>query len=255
MRRSAWVVIFGPCASRRSCIVRNLNIVNGMPSRPERVARYRTGPGESSLIAAAMAAIERAQAPPSRAPPPARRTAASAAARAARRRPAPSPSRGGSTGAGSGATSAAVMAHDLLHRADHVVDVGVRHAGEDRQRDHPPVLLVGDRERVRREAVPLAVRRVQVERDEVDAGADVLGVERLDELGAVAGEQVQVQPQQVEVPGRLDVRPGSSASRSRASRRTPRCTARRWRSARPGSAPASSTAAAPAPPRRPSGCT
>ena len=53
---SFWITSSAFWASAPSTMVRNLNISNGTPSRPMRRWRKSTGPGESSLIAIAIAA-------------------------------------------------------------------------------------------------------------------------------------------------------------------------------------------------------
>ncbi len=81
----------------------------------------------------------------------------------------------------------------------------VGHRAEDREGDLPFERPGGNREVPRRVAVGLGVVGLEVERDEVHAGADPVPEEPGDELIAVHPRSVGVDPQHVEVPGRGDV--------------------------------------------------
>lgn len=91
---------------------------------------------------------------------------------------------------------------NILHRRDYVRHVVVAQAGMQRQRHHALILVVGNREIFRLEPVLIAVVGMQVDRDEVHAGADVARPHFLDELRAVECEPVQIQAQHVQMPRR-----------------------------------------------------
>src|SRR5262249_8010551 len=93
--------------------------------------------------------------------------------------------------------------NDLEHRVDHVADVGVAHAAVDRQRDLALVLAPGDRKVLGAVAVGLAVIRMRVEWDEVDARADAPPLQLLDDRGAVEAQAIGVDAQRVEGAGGL----------------------------------------------------
>jgi peptidoglycan/LPS O-acetylase OafA/YrhL len=74
-------------------------------------------------------------------------------------------------------------AHDEADALDDATDLGIGHAGPDRQADRPRVRGFGVREVAGAVAHP-PVERVEVERDEVDADADAGGSKAIDGAGA-----------------------------------------------------------------------
>ena len=100
---------------------------------------------------------------------------------------------------------------NLQHRIDHIGHIPVAHGAEDGERDLTQVLAVGDREILRFEAEGAPVIGVDVERDEVHAGADVPLPQPLDELVPADAEPVQIQPQLIEMPRVADSRPDSGS--------------------------------------------
>jgi len=99
--------------------------------------------------------------------------------------------------------SGAVLCDDIGDGVDDVLDVLVGHFGIDGQGDETLVFAVGYWEVFWGVAVGIAVVGVKVERDEVDAGADVARFQLDDELGPVDAEAGEVEAQHVEVPGVL----------------------------------------------------
>ena len=92
----------------------------------------------------------------------------------------------------------------LVECRDHVVEVGVRHPGVERQRQQALVGGLGDREAQAWE--PRLVVGVPVDRDVVDVDPDPLGPEGVEDRAAVDGEAVEPQPHEHEVPGRVRAR-------------------------------------------------
>jgi hypothetical protein len=84
--------------------------------------------------------------------------------------------------------------HGLLDRGDHVARVVVGHGGEERQGDDPRADLLGDREDAGLVAEALAVVGVEVDRLEVQAGADPLGFQAVHEVRPVGGEDREQVP-------------------------------------------------------------
>ena len=89
-------------------------------------------------------------------------------------------------------TGATRCCYDGCHRLHHITHVAVAHARVDRQRNLSLVLSEGHREVARLLAVGCAVVWVQVQRDEVDAGADLLLAQRLDKRCAIDREAIEV---------------------------------------------------------------
>src|SRR5918998_147684 len=158
---------------------RNLRSVNGWPSLPIRVARYSTGPRESSLI---------------RAPTTGHRGSVMMMTASESTTSRPRLTR-----------LSAVALHDVGDRFDDISDVLIAHGRVERQRHYALKLPVADGKVGRRVAVPIPVIGVQMYRYEVDARADVALGERLDERISVEREAIEMEPQHVEVPGVLYV--------------------------------------------------
>lgn len=83
-----------------------------------------------------------------------------------------------------------MLRHDIGHGSDDVLHVLVAHLGVDRQGDQPLVFAVGHGEIFGLVAIGLAVVGVNVQRDEVNARADVARLERVDECGPVQAQPV-----------------------------------------------------------------
>lgn len=83
-----------------------------------------------------------------------------------------------------------MLRHDIGHGVDDVLHILIAHLGVDGQRDQPQIFAVGDREIFGLVAIGLAVVGVNVQRDEVNARADVARLERVDECGPVQAQPV-----------------------------------------------------------------
>src|SRR5947209_6519519 len=82
---------------------------------------------------------------------------------------------------------------DRGHRFDNVVDIIVCEARAQWQRDHAHVLAIGDRVVLWLVAVLVAVEGLQMDRNEVDARADVQRPELLDESCAVDVQHLEIE--------------------------------------------------------------
>jgi len=70
-----------------------------------------------------------------------------------------------------------VLGDNVFHGVDHVLYVVLAHPWEQGQGDHALVFPIGHREVIGFVAILIPVVRVEVDGDEVDAGADVAGLE------------------------------------------------------------------------------
>src|SRR4051794_8620384 len=81
------------------------------------------------------------------------------------------------------ARSAPVRGDHAVYCRDDIVDIGVAHPGVDRQRNRPLILRVRNGKVERLEAVRISIVRVEVQRDEMHARADVQRRQLADERG------------------------------------------------------------------------
>jgi len=88
-------------------------------------------------------------------------------------------------------------------RTNDVVRFGVRHAGEDRQRETSVILVFCDREIAGLVSEGALIERLQVERDEMDAAGDTLSRQRRDKFAAIHIQTIQPETQNVEMPRRF----------------------------------------------------
>ena len=74
-----------------------------------------------------------------------------------------------------------ILFDDAQNCVNHILDIAIAHAQIQRQRDEPLILPVRHGEIVGAIAVLIAIIRMQMDGDEMDAGADVARLEFLDE--------------------------------------------------------------------------
>ena len=79
----------------------------------------------------------------------------------------------------------AVSRDNFPDRLDHVTYVRIRHLGVKRKRKQAPIDFLGNGKLLRAVAVAFAVERVPVQRNEMNAGADVAGTQLFNEFRSV----------------------------------------------------------------------
>ena len=93
------------------------------------------------------------------------------------------------------------MGDDLGHRGDGVRHVAIRHGWIERQGENPVRGVLGHRKLARLESEAFPVERLEVEGAEVDAHADILLLEGVEDLVARAGKLFGPEDHHVQVIG------------------------------------------------------
>src|SRR5262249_47728506 len=88
---------------------------------------------------------------------------------------------------------------------DYVLDLGVRHTRENRQRETGTVLALGDRKITGTIPKGFLVKGLQMERYEMHAARDALARQGLHELVAIGTQAIQSKAKDVQVPGSFPI--------------------------------------------------
>lgn len=91
--------------------------------------------------------------------------------------------------------------YNVLDCRNHIRDIGIRQTGVQWQGNQALEFAISYRKIIGLPAVFVTIVTVQVNRDEVHAGADVASLHFVDELTAIKAQPVKVEPQHVQIPG------------------------------------------------------
>src|SRR5437660_7143371 len=90
-----------------------------------------------------------------------------------------------------------------FHCRYHILDILIRHTRVDGKRDHPLISMESDREVIGCQPICFSIKRMQMEWDEMHACAYLLLRKQLNKCGAVDSKLLQVQAQEIQMPGVL----------------------------------------------------
>src|SRR5205823_3781284 len=91
------------------------------------------------------------------------------------------------------------------HGCDYSIDLRIAHGGKEWQRESTPVFRFGAGKISRLVAKLVLIKRVQVKRNKMDAGANAALFQLRDKLVTVDGKLLQPQTQNIKMPGALTV--------------------------------------------------